>query len=259
MVLKAGADVGWEAIQDLTDRKRESDSEVVQGVYNIAETLANTPGSGIIDVHQVRVRRLGHYMLLDLHMRVDPRLSVTGGYFENNRMKRRIYAAFPNVSEIFVHVQAHSSRSQPSSNLQSSSSPYALNRGLSFKSKEDLLESFKKQHEQEQSQLERLNSKRSAFVSNSVRSAPAIQRDVKDMVEKSMTFEPVILGLSHSIVHYDLDKEDALFPTITVEANLRMDKNVTLERAEQAARVVRDRILELPDVDAVDLHVELLD
>ncbi len=272
MVLKAGANVGWEAVQDLTDRTRDSDKEVVRGVYAIAKSLADSPGSGIEDVHQVRVRRLGHYQLLDFHMRVDPRLSVTGGYFENNRIKRRIYAAFPRVSEIFVHVQAHSSRSNNNKSSKqlygkssTSSSEYAIERSLSFRSTKELRD--KASTTTTSSRLERLNAQRSALVSHSVRSALSIQGDVAECVAQCEAIDPVILGLEHANVHYDLDSVlenqdrggNSHHPVITVEVNLRMDKTVTLRRAEQAAKVVRDKIVAIPDVDHVDLHVELLD
>lgn len=111
MVLKAGVEIGWDACQDLTDRRRESDFDVIGGVYKVVEKLAAQPNSAVIDAHDVRVRRLGHYLLLDLHLRVEPRLSVSGGYVESNRVKRHIYQAYPRVSEIMIHVQAHPRRS----------------------------------------------------------------------------------------------------------------------------------------------------
>ena len=101
-------------IGNLTDRKKDSDALVIQGIYSIARDLANRPGSGIIDAHEVRLRHLGYYDLLDLHLSVSPRLSVTGGYIEKNKLVslrgtlvpattiNKVISAIPIVGQILV-------------------------------------------------------------------------------------------------------------------------------------------------------------
>jgi len=226
MVIKAGGSLAWDSIQDLTDRQRTSDVAIVDGVVGIGKEMASQEGSGVIDVHDVKIRRLGHYIILDMHLFVDARLSVTAGYWEKNRIKRKIHRRYPNVSEIFVHVQAHPSRCKQT-----------IARSLSFANP--------------------IQPQRHVF-QKTARSHFEIEKDVKMVISECREKEPVILELTHCLVHYDMN--DQVATKITVEVNLKMDRDITLLRAEKAAAIAREQLLEaIPDITAVDLHVELLD
>ena len=240
MVMKAGAEMGWEAVGKLTDRRTDSDTEIIQEIYTLARAMSLRPGSGIIDAHEVRIRTLGHYDLVDLHLRVDPRLSVTGGYIEKTNIKSAILERFPSIQEVFVHVQAHSSRQTfTSSNFDATVLPMNVKR----------------------------NSGGAIVTKERAPSSPArtqfqIEADVKRAVAVAMRIEPHVEGVSHTIVHYDYDaaeEENARQPIVKVEANLVMNKDITIRQAEEAAHAVRASILDIDDVQAVDLHIELPD
>ena len=244
MILKAGAEMSWSAVGNLTDRKKDSDALVIQGIYSIARDLANRPGSGIIDAHEVRLRHLGYYDLLDLHLSVSPRLSVTGGYIEKNNMKALIHERYPSIEEIFIHVQAHSSKTNAftsanfDATMLSPSAVAAMRNGVS-----STIGATKKKVRE----------------SKPVRTQFQIERDVVRAVDMAMKTEPRVLGLSHCVVHYDMESKEGPGPVIKVEVNLEMEKTMSIADAEEAATAVRQHILSIDDVQAADLHIELPD
>ncbi|GBG27701.1 Metal tolerance protein 2 [Hondaea fermentalgiana] len=285
MVLKAGVEIGWDACQDLTDRRRESDYDVIGGVYKVVENLALQPTSAVVDAHDVRVRRLGHYLLLDLHLRVEPRLSVSGGYVESNRVKRHIYKAYPRISEVMIHVQAHPRRSameqsgdmvdasfvasgSPQTLVQVSPEPAQTQREDQHVQQEKLIMNATNDVEPKKVRRElslhaesrQPMAPRRSFTpipnqfAKNVRSHLEIEGDVRAAVMEAAARDPVINALSHCQIYYDV-AESRVF----VEINLVMEKTVTLLRADEAAQVAREAVLSIPDVYSVDAHVELGD
>jgi divalent metal cation (Fe/Co/Zn/Cd) transporter len=77
-----------------------SDEEVV----SIRATLAET--SGVVDLHELRTRRMAHQALVDAHIRVDPRISVSEGHRIAEAARRRVLKAYPAVLDVLVHVDA---------------------------------------------------------------------------------------------------------------------------------------------------------
>mmetsp|Transcript_19588 Transcript_19588/g.32217 ORF Transcript_19588/g.32217 Transcript_19588/m.32217 type:complete len:518 (+) Transcript_19588:450-2003(+) len=254
MVIKAGGDVAIDAMQDLTDRTRDSDFKIIRGVYKIARDLSLEPQSGIVDAHAVRVRRLGHYFLLDFHLRVDARLSVTGAFIEKNRMKKRIFAQFPKVNEIFIDVQAHPTKQECTSQTFEKNKPY---RSVSIRSLDRRMEKKDENSGPKEKIIFTPGKKQALF---QARSNAKIELDVNKAIKDAMLEEPIIQGLSHVLVHYNLEKgRDEESTSVSAEVNLRMDKGISLLTAEKAAEVAKKKILEIYDVESVDIHLELLD
>ena len=56
------------------------------------------------DFHEVRVRRMGSYLLLDLYIEVDGHLSVSSAHQIAERARLRITQSLPTVTEVLVHV-----------------------------------------------------------------------------------------------------------------------------------------------------------
>lgn len=73
MVARMGWSFGWNALHDLTDRAVEK-TELVA----ITETLRGTPG--VLGVHDVRTRRMGDMVAVDVHIEVDATLTVEQGH-----------------------------------------------------------------------------------------------------------------------------------------------------------------------------------
>lgn len=73
MIVKMGATFGWSALHDLMDRA--ADAEDVQA---IRATLLATPG--VFDVHDLRTRKTGDLILVDVHLDIDADLTVAQGH-----------------------------------------------------------------------------------------------------------------------------------------------------------------------------------
>ncbi|CAB3758451.1 cation-efflux pump [Burkholderia puraquae] len=73
MIVKMGATFGWNALHDLMDRA--ADAEDVQA---IRATLLATPG--VLDAHDLRTRKTGDLILVDVHLDIDADLTVSQGH-----------------------------------------------------------------------------------------------------------------------------------------------------------------------------------
>lgn len=61
---------------------------------------------GVRDCHDLRSRKMGSHVLLDLHLRVDPMLSVSEGHHIGEYLALKIRSQFLTVSEVSFHVDA---------------------------------------------------------------------------------------------------------------------------------------------------------
>lgn len=99
MIVKAGVQFAWEAMQELIDTGLSS--EEVQAIHR---TLDETPG--VIDAHDIRTRRMGHKALVDVHVQVSPRISVSEGHLIAETARARVLKAHSHVLDVLVHVDA---------------------------------------------------------------------------------------------------------------------------------------------------------
>lgn len=105
MIIAAGTDVAWQAVGDLTDRQTTDHFKVFEKVKQITERLAKR--SDIVSTHDVRLRRMGANRLIDLHVVVDNKLSVTASYQAGQMLRKAILEEMPDdVTDVFVHLDA---------------------------------------------------------------------------------------------------------------------------------------------------------
>jgi len=100
MIIKTGGEIGWGAIQALSDNQGAVEEEV----YDTVRDCAQQSGGDILDVHDIRARRMGPYTLVDLHAVVSPRLSVSAAHQAGERIRHQIRKAKPEISEVLVHI-----------------------------------------------------------------------------------------------------------------------------------------------------------
>lgn len=106
MILKMGLQFAWEALRELVDTGL-SEGEVEA----IRTTLATTPG--VIDLHELRTRRMAHRVLVDVHIQVDGRITVAEGHAIGETARHRVLAAHPEVLEVLIHLDAENDGPHP--------------------------------------------------------------------------------------------------------------------------------------------------
>jgi len=79
------------------------DAGVKEETASVEAVASRVPG--VIAVHKVRVRRSGGTFQADLHVEVDPQLTVREGHALAHAVKAAILSADPNVSDALIHIE----------------------------------------------------------------------------------------------------------------------------------------------------------
>ena len=58
-------------------------------------------------VHDIRGRRTGQYMVIDLKLEMDPSMTVKESHDIATRVKKLIFDGFPNVGDVMIHINPH--------------------------------------------------------------------------------------------------------------------------------------------------------
>jgi cation diffusion facilitator family transporter len=88
----------FQACSDLLDAAPER--EIIE---DLREHILPTPGA--VAYHDFRVRRIGDFYEIDLHLQVDPAISVEEGHSIARSVKERMRAQHPEVSTVLIHVE----------------------------------------------------------------------------------------------------------------------------------------------------------
>ena len=96
--------IGYEtfrsAAHDLMDgRPAES---LISGIRLLAEAV-----DGVEHVHEIRARRSGQYVIVDLKLDMDPEMTVKKSHEISTRVKKTIFGRFPNVGDVMIHINPH--------------------------------------------------------------------------------------------------------------------------------------------------------
>lgn len=97
MILRMGASLAWGAIKELIDTGLDESQ-----VEAIRATLLETPG--LRGLHQLRTRRMAHQALVDAHVQVDSRISVSEGHRIAESARARVLREHPEVLDVLVHI-----------------------------------------------------------------------------------------------------------------------------------------------------------
>ena len=105
MIVKAGWDFSVEAFHSLTDHALDPEE-----IARIRQTIEAV--DGVLGVHELRTRRMGDWAVIDMHIEVDPHLSVSEGHYIAEQISARVKAAH-RVAECTVHVDPGTVRQLP--------------------------------------------------------------------------------------------------------------------------------------------------
>ena len=99
LIIKTGIDIGYESIRELTDETVEE--EVISELGHILAEI-----DGVDHFHEMRARRMGPQLLVDLHIEVDSMMSISAAHQVAERVRLSILDELPAVNEVLVHVDA---------------------------------------------------------------------------------------------------------------------------------------------------------
>lgn len=93
--------IGWttfrEAAHDLMDGTVPDDF--------IAEVTTLAAGVPLVEqVHEIRARRSGQYIIIDLKLEMDPQMTVKASHDVATTVKQQIFERFHNVGDVMIHI-----------------------------------------------------------------------------------------------------------------------------------------------------------
>ena len=97
MIVRAGVRFAWTALRELIDTGLD-EAEVAA----IRASIVAAPG--VQGLHELRTRRMAHQVLVDAHVQVNPRISVSEGHRVAEVVRSRVLAAHAEVLDVLVHI-----------------------------------------------------------------------------------------------------------------------------------------------------------
>lgn len=99
IIIHIGWKFTWDSVQELVDTGLSGDD--TEMLANIAR---NT--EGVLNVHELRSRRMGQDILLDVHLVVRPEISVSEGHQIGMQVVAGMQDALENIVDIHFHIDA---------------------------------------------------------------------------------------------------------------------------------------------------------
>jgi len=97
MIAKIGWDLAWNSMRELVDTALDTER-----VNKIRQSIIDM--DGVEDLHLLRTRRMGQDALVDVHIQVGDRLSVSEGHHISEVVRKRLIGEFDEVSDVMVHI-----------------------------------------------------------------------------------------------------------------------------------------------------------
>jgi len=62
---------------------------------------------GVAGVHEIRGRRSGQYVIVDLKLEMDALMTVKQSHTIADQVKRQLFSKFPNIGDVMIHINPH--------------------------------------------------------------------------------------------------------------------------------------------------------
>ncbi len=99
LILKVGIEIFLGGFRDLMDTGLSEEK-----IRRIQEVIDGIPE--VIRYHDLRTRRVGGEIMMDVHIQVDHDLTVTEGHTIAERVRRNLIKNFSKIQDVLVHVDA---------------------------------------------------------------------------------------------------------------------------------------------------------
>jgi cation diffusion facilitator family transporter len=98
LMIWAGVSLGYDSLHELLDR--QADPDLLRILRKEAATVP-----GVLGVEKLLVRKTGLEYLVDIHIEVDPEITVREGHTIAHRVKDHLLARVVTVKDVLVHVE----------------------------------------------------------------------------------------------------------------------------------------------------------
>lgn len=101
--------IGFETFMGAADELMDGRpaDDIMEGIKKISENVA-----GVEHVHEIRCRRSGQYLIVDLKLDMDPEMTVRKSHSIATQVKRLIFERYQNVGDVMIHVNPHEDEHQ---------------------------------------------------------------------------------------------------------------------------------------------------
>jgi len=97
MIIKIGWDLSVQSVRELVDTALEPET-----VGSINDTIRRV--DGVRALHSLRTRRMGGEALVDVHVLVNPKLSVSEGHYIGEKVREEVVKQIDDVTDVMVHI-----------------------------------------------------------------------------------------------------------------------------------------------------------
>jgi cation diffusion facilitator family transporter len=97
MIGKIGIKLLWDASKELVDTALPDKTQ-----QKMRHTAAQVPG--VLGVHDLRTRQAAGRTMVDVHIVVSPRISISEGHEIGNEASRRLRHQFPEITDLTFHI-----------------------------------------------------------------------------------------------------------------------------------------------------------
>ncbi len=96
--------IGWETFRSASHDLM--DGSAPEGFVSCVVKLAEAVPC-VEHVHEIRARRSGQYMIIDMKIEMDPEMTVKESHEVATEIKRVIFSELPNVGDVMIHIDPH--------------------------------------------------------------------------------------------------------------------------------------------------------
>ena len=97
MIIKMGITYGWNSVKELIDTAIEP--HLLHEIEHFVKQI-----HGVKKIHQLRSRSMGGDIIIDLHVQVDPFISVSEGHFIAQHVHHLLTMQLSKVKDVTVHI-----------------------------------------------------------------------------------------------------------------------------------------------------------
>ena len=93
---------GWRLLRPALDELMDASPgrAVVEDIKKVAATIA-----GVAHVEKCIVRKVGYHLFVDMHLEVDPQMTVQRAHEIAHDVKDTVRNALPAVSDVLIHIE----------------------------------------------------------------------------------------------------------------------------------------------------------